>query len=72
MIRAQSVEVDILRQSSIKAQFVGVDDLRRSSIKAQSVGVDAHIDPRAAENQPGSPVGELSAKLTEGFCKESA
>ena len=43
----------MLRRGTVRAQFVGVDDLRRSSIKAQFVGVDAHIDPRAAENQPG-------------------
>ena len=34
----------------IRAQFVEVDDLRRSSIKAQFVGVDAHIDPKTEEN----------------------
>ena len=42
---AHSVEVDILRQSSIKAHFVGVDD---------------HIDPRSEENRLGSLIGRRS------------
>ena len=44
----------------IRAQSVEVDDLRQSSIKAHSVGVDAHIDPRAAENRLGSLLAKLT------------
>ena len=43
--------------------------LRRGMVRAQSVGVDVHTDPRAAETIVGSLLGELSAKLTEGFVK---
>ena len=50
MIRAQSVEVDILQQSSIKAHYVVIAHcdkcrkvmLRRGTVRAQFVGVDAH------------------------------
>ena len=45
--------------------------LYRNVVREQSVGVDAYIDPRSAETIVGSLLGELSAKLTEGFCKEA-
>ena len=43
--------------------------LRRFMIRVQFVGVDDHIDPRSAETNLGAPLGELSAKTTEGFAK---
>ena len=50
MIRAQSVEVDILQQSLIKAQFVGVD---------------AHIDPRTEENSGKVNISVLNFKCRQ-------
>ena len=46
--------------------------LRLSEINEHFVGVDAHIDPRSEEKRLGSLLGELAAKPTEGFCRESA
>ena len=68
-IKAQLVEVDVLRQSSIKAQFVEDDVPRRSSIKAHFVGVDAHIDPRAERKFHDSIIKSAEINPASPCCK---
>ena len=53
--------------SSDGAYFITVCVKDRKQLLSRIIGVDDCIALMSEENWLGSPVGELSAKLTEGF-----
>ena len=57
--------------SSDVAYFITVCVKDRKRLLSRIVGGDDCIDLMSEENWLGSPVGELSAKLTEGFVELS-